>query len=414
MLVLPLEGRSQKLAMKKSGRADMETLFFICNAFDDITRLERGVSTDSPAASRKIFLLCKAVGQAGIRSIVISMGRGKQDGSGRFFQCKLLRVNGVLVIYLPFVNIPIFSELLSLFSLVPIIWRMRNRRGEKAAIFYNRMPAYLFALILVKALHFITILDLEDGETGLKSGFLSTAKSRVLAYVFDALCSNGVLLACGSLSGMTRIRPSLCYYGTAISDLDSVKWCNPCVTVLMGGTIDADTGAELLINTIDQLRRESPPWAQQLRFEVTGKGACLEELKNLAAGSGIPQVIVHGRTTDREYRAVLNRCDVGLALKPNKGMLANTTFPSKVVELSAAGLLVITTDISDVRRVLGDGALYLTLDEPQALVDLLEYVVKDRSSAQKCAQLGVRNVNEVCSPWAAGRMVSEFIFGNRR
>ena len=113
-----------------------------------------------------------------------------------------------------------------------------------------------------------------------------------------------------------------------------------------------------------------------------------------------------------QYREVLRRCDVGLALKLNNGPLANTTFPSKVIEFAAAGLLVLTTDISDVRQVLGSGALYLTRDEPHALIELFESIVKDRPMANACAQSGLQNVQTLCSPLSSGKAVANFIFGN--
>lgn len=179
----------------------------------------------------------------------------------------------------------------------------------------------------------------------------------------------------------------------------------------MGGTLCFDTGAELLIDTIRQLRRDAPPWAEKLRFEVTGKGVALEGLASLATEAGVPQVIVHGRTTDLQYREVLRRSDVGLALKLNTGLLANTTFPSKVIEFAAAGLLVLTTDISDVRQVLGAGAIYLTSNDPQELAALLKGLVEDRVAAMKCAEAGRHAVLARCSPQLAGRAVADFIFG---
>ena len=77
-------------------------LYFICNALDDLTRLERGIVTDSPAASRKVFGLSKAMREVGVHVLVVSLGRGRQDGSGRYYRGKVCRVNGVPVIYLPF------------------------------------------------------------------------------------------------------------------------------------------------------------------------------------------------------------------------------------------------------------------------------------------------------------------------
>ena len=48
----------------------------ICNALDDATRIERGITTDSPAASRKVLQLCAALRQAGLTPVVLGPKEG--------------------------------------------------------------------------------------------------------------------------------------------------------------------------------------------------------------------------------------------------------------------------------------------------------------------------------------------------
>lgn len=388
-------------------------VLIICNALDDFTRQQRGITTDSPAASRKIFMLCQALRLAGISPCVVSLGRGRAGGSARFFPHVIRRVQGVPVFYAPFSRIPFLSELISLLAPLGIIFRLR-RQDQKAVIFYNRMIAYLPALLVASFFGYRNVLDLEDGEVPASGQKQAGVLARLVPKVFDRFCGGGALLACNALAEYTTARPVLCYYGTAVGEPLSIKWQSECVTVLMGGTLCFDTGAELLINALRQLRRVSPPWAEKLCFEVTGKGPSLEGLTALATESGTPKVFVHGRTTDLQYREVLRRSDVGLALKPNTGPLANTTFPSKVIEFAAEGLLVLSTDISDVHQVLGSGAIYLTQDEPQMLIDLLESVVRDRTTAHERAQRGLRSVQTLCAPHSSGQRIANFIFGDIR
>lgn len=389
----------------------MNSLFYICNALDDATRLERGIATDSPAASRKIFLLCQALSKARVRAMVISMGRGRQDGSGRYFRGKVRRVNGVPVIYLPFLHLPALSELLSLLALVPILWRVRSTKGAKAALFYNRMTAYLPGLVLARTLRFRTILDLEDGATNVNNWSLSGIKSRVFGWFFDALCSGGALLACSALEKMTRLRPALCYYGTYETRTPLSNQSLFPVTVLFGGTVASNTGALLLIDAIKILREEAPPWAANIRFEISGKGDCLHQFEDLAGDVRKPNVIVHGRTTDAEYQQLLACTQVGLALKPNSGVLAHTTFPSKVIEFASHGILVVTTDISDVRKVLADGAMYLAEDNPRLLIEKLHWIVENREEANNLALKGDRAVAALCAPEVVAQTLDRFIFG---
>ena len=358
-------------------------------------------------------MLCRALRLAGVRPYVLSLGRGKANGSWLYFRASVRREHGIPVVYAPFCHLPVLSELLSLGAPVWSVLRLARSR-PKAVVFYNRLPAYVPALFAASLAGFKNVLDLEDGEVlGAGQAGVKRVIGRAVTWVYDRLCRGGALLACSALATMTRARPVHCYYGTAEDSGAAGRLASAQVTVLMSGTLMKDTGADLLLDAIRTIRKQAPVWAQLLRFEVTGMGPSLNDFSALVDPLAVPEVVVHGRTTDAEYRQILSRCDVGLALKPLHGPLADTTFPSKVIEFASAGLLVLTTDISDVREVLGPGGLYLTRNDSQDLVDLLMHVVENRAEAATCAEAGRRTVSQRCSPTLAGRAVAEFIFGSK-
>jgi len=388
------------------------TIAIVCNALDDATRLQRNISTDSPAASRKVFMLCQALRKAGVRAYVLSLGRGRPDGTA-YFKRTVKRVNGVPVLYAPFSQKPILSQVISLFGLIPSLLRL-SPAPNRSVVFYNRMTAYLPTLLMARLTGFRCLLDLEDGEVMSQTIRHRSLRSRLrttLNTVFDFLCRDGALLACSALKAATRIRPSTCYYGTTSTQTVSARWQKTEITVLMSGTLDHDTGAHILIEAIRQLRQMGK-LARPLRFEITGKGVSLSDFESLAAEIGSVAVKVHGRVSNLEYQQILDRCDIGLALKPVGGALADTTFPSKVIEFADAGLLVLTTDISDVRQVLGDGAVYLTRNDSAQLAQLLRTIAADPARAQQCARQGRQAVIDQCSPVQAGRNMSAFIQGS--
>ncbi len=319
-------------------------------------------------------------------------------------------MQGVPVVYLPFVHLPLLSELLSLLSPIPVLWRIRRKQGRKTALFYNRLALYLPALALARMLRFETALDLEDGEIDTRDSSISSARSRALSWIFDNLCSGAALLACRALGGATKLRPIACCYGVADTLLPKANWDRVPFTVLLGGTVSRDTGAPVLAHAINILRDERFPWADKLRFEITGKGDCLSLFEDLSKKDGCPKVVVHGRTTDEEYKQILSRTQVGLALKPNSGMLAQTTFPSKIVEFASHGILVLTTDISDARTVLGEGAIYLDNDDARMLVDKLRWIVENPTQAAAVSSLGALTVSATCGPQVVGEMLSSLLF----
>jgi glycosyltransferase involved in cell wall biosynthesis len=387
------------------------TLLIICNALDDSTRQLRKICTDSPAASRKILLLANALRTAGVRSYVLSLGRGKADGSLSFYPHSVRRILGVPVVYAPFSHTPFLSELISLFAFVRTILRIGGQ-SPKAILFYNRVLAYIPTLIVSSLAGYKNVLELEDGEVSAASGqYMKRCQNVIVRWLFDQCCRGGALIACSALSKMTNTRPVLSYYGTAVRELSDARWSSPSLTFVMAGSLMPETGADTLIRAIELMRQESPAWAHELQFEVTGKGESLNAFKELAIKPGSPKVFVHGRTTDALYRKILNRSEVGLALKPIGGPLADTTFPSKVIEFAGAGLLVLSTDISDVRQVLGEGGFYLTSNNPRDLIHLFKRILDDRAGARICAEKVSRLVLNRCSPQRAGRDVANFIFG---
>jgi glycosyltransferase involved in cell wall biosynthesis len=384
-------------------------IIFMCNALDDLTRLERGISTDSPAATRKVLLMSKALRLADVKPIILSMGRGGSIAEWRNYSGAVRRVDGLPLLYIPFSSIPLLSQLISAFGLMYAIFKLRLR-GVQYLIFYNRTNAFVPSLLLSSIMGYKNILDIEDGEVRMSGRSFSFSISRMGTRIFDVLCDRA-LLACSALKQATSISSTLCYYGAIFNFHKKVQPDAKPLTVLMSGTLCHETGAKLLIDTIRMMVSCELPWLKNIRFEITGKGDATDEFKELAKVIAHPEIVVHGRLTDSDYAEVLNRADVGLSLKLNNGPYANTTFPSKVIEYAAAGLLIVTTDISDVRSIFGEGALYLKHDDPLELIQHLEFITARPNEAFTISELGQQAVQKVCSPKLVGRELQQFIFG---
>lgn len=392
----------------------MKKIIIICNAIDDTVRSERNITTDSPAASRKVFMLANALADADVHVDIISMGRGKADGRFKFYNLKKIKNGNTHITYLPFTHVRFFSELLTFFYLAIITAYSIAKGGcaDKAVIFYNRLPAYILSLFVSVFFRTKRIVDIEDGE--IVSDEDKSLKNKVKSIVprlYDSLCKDGAILACSALSSMTKIKHTTCYYGTVSPVLrKNTVFGRDSISILLSGSLSEDTGAERLSRSIRLMRSDSEKW-RNVQFEISGQGSSLNSFKDLMNEVGFPTVRVHGRLSNSVYHELLVNCDIGLALKPLNGALANTTFPSKVVEYANSGLLVISTDISDVRYVLGnDGAIFLSTDSEDEIINAFDRVIHDTVWSRKTAEEGKSNVLNLLAPEYASNSLIDFIF----
>lgn len=385
-------------------------LIYLCNAIDESTCRERGITTDSPAATRKVIEVSKAMRDAGVRGIVLSLGRGRQNGTGRYFPARVKRVEGVPVVYAPFLDRPHLTHLLSMFALLQLLFRLRQRRVQPVLLAYNRLVHYWLAMELSRWLGFRAFLDLEDGAIDGSGPRFSQWLTRFMSARFDRICQNGAMLAASALARQYKGKSTVCCYGVAdiIGGQRNIPETGELI-VHLGGTLQPATGAQLLIDAIRCMR--TMPEAPNIRFVVTGGGESAEALAQLAGEGGLPSVDFLGRVSRETYCRVIGEAHVGLALKLQSGDLADTTFPSKVIEIASTGMLLVTTRISDVPQLFGkEGAIYVDDETPLGLACLFRSLDAERAVLGQIASHGQARVRECCSTDEVGASLKEFFF----
>jgi glycosyltransferase involved in cell wall biosynthesis len=386
-------------------------LIYLCNAIDEQICSERHITSDSPAATQKVLQVASALRNSGVGAVVLSLGRGRQQQSGKWYSAKVVRTDGVPVVYAPFFDYPVLTHLVSLICLLPLVWRLRSRRGSSVILAYNRLPHYLLAMEWARLLGFRRFLDLEDGDVKVEGAFFRRLLGQALGARFNQLCNGGGMLAASVLGKQYAGRRTVCCYGVA-GPLDYAHdWNAKPLVVLLGGTLQRTTGAQLFVDAIQCLRTSGNHNLADIEFVVTGAGDMSAKLAVLAADGGPPRVRFLGRVSREDYIRGVKQAHVGLALKLPSEDLADTTFPSKVIELSSSGLLLLSTRVSDVAQLFQeDGALYLDSENPQKLADLLLWIVDNRMAAAQIAMRGQLRVAEVCSQARVGQSLKGFFF----
>ena len=317
------------------------------------------------------------------------------------------------VLYGSFLNRPLMTYLWTMLSILAIVWRLRSKSCQPALLAYNRLILYWPAMELARLLRFRLFLDLEDGDvrdvgTRWRGWLARFMKSR-----FDSLCQSGAMLAASALERQYAGSRFITCYGVANEEPGQAKDFSGSeeLVIHLGGTLQPDTGAELLLKAIHFLRALSSP--PPLRFVVTGVGESSESFKRLSKGAGLPRVEFLGRVSRAKYLQVLGAAHVGLALKLQSGQLGDTTFPSKVIEIASKGMLLVSTCISDVPALFGkDGAIYVQEEKPQELAELFVRISRERHLLDRIASLGKQRVREQCSEEAVGQSLKEFFLAD--
>lgn len=380
--------------------------FYICNVFEASVKLQRNITTDSPAANGKVSRLCHAVRKFGGDVWIISLGRGRSKGTWKRYPATIRRIKGVPIVYLDFWDAPVLTHLVTIISLCSVVFHLTSRRA--VLIFYNCMVHYPAALIMSKLLGRRCILDLEDGYRH-DENKIRRILNLFLMKIHNFFCSSGTMLASTALKEQTSSKHTYICYGVSETQKIDLNWTTVPLQVLFGGSLFADTGAALLLDALDLLKRKFPEVLKQLNFAVTGFGDFSDHMQRAAMSDMRDFLTFHGNVTDKEYREIIRRSHVGLCLKLPSSSMGATTFPSKVVELSSNGLLILSTRVSDV-PIIFDETTAVLLDEatPLALALALKSITENPDRAGKTALAGQERIAAMLSEEKIGRELLRF------
>lgn len=385
---------------------------YLCNAIEESVKAERRIVTDSPAATNKVLGLAAAMREADMHCVVLSLGRGRQNGSMNQHRALSCRSRSAVVLYCAFVHVPILTHLVTMLSLIILLARLVKKYPKLTLLVYNRGYHYVPALIVARIVGLNSFLDLEDGYNIDDGGWFRCIKNKLTRITFNWLCPAGTMVANSGLASQQKNPSPLVCYGVAQCEvMPCQNWQSGRLQVIFSGTLLEEVGSHLLISSLKILREQRPDLSQKLSFVVTGKGPCAEAFRSFSASD--PDLLSFHETLPRSaYLEVLRKSHVGLSLRLSRFEMGETTFPSKVIEYAENGLLVLSTRSSDVPLLFGESAVYLDSQTPEALASLLADLSQNRDCLQRIADAGRQRVMSVCSPSNVGLGLKELL-GNR-
>jgi len=362
------------------------------------------------AASNKVMGMAAGVRSQTGASLIVSSPIVTASPKRRYFGGFVCRDQQLACAYLPAISVRGLNRVFA--ALVYLAFAMRHIRGGDGVVFYNYFPEYVpvAAVLRWRLGRDRIVMDLEDGprtdEKNLR-GYMNRFSLRLMSRV----CSPRAIVVSQTLADMMKVDDACVVNGVSPDFGPRRTAFGSSVTFLYGGSINPDTGLDLFIAALRTLARERPELGVRTRFVVTGFGGGdkLAALARELAPTGFT-LDVRQDTGPDEYKQILARADVGLSLKLPDSELNATTFPSKVIEFASHGLLVLTTDVSDIPLLFDrDTAAILPDAQAATLANLLAAIAADPERYAAIAAAGQRRIVERCSRRSVGRRLVEFL-----
>jgi len=362
----------------------------------------------SPAVN-KVFGLAQAVRVAGVSPVIVS-GYLPSAVQVAWRVASHIRVEGVTFAKLYATGSGGIKRLTSMISYLR--YAAAVVRGGDRVVLYNAFLEYLPAAIYLWANGNAATIDIEDAprrdENDLR-GHLSRLAYRAL----KPFCSARCLTVSLAVSNAMGYRNGLPLYGVAsyLTDDQDVRKRNATPHILYGGAISTGTGKELFLSATRIIAAQEP--FLELSLIISGRYDSEEFAQfkvEIEAKSAI-NVELLGDLTRDAYRRLLKRIDVGLCLKLPSHSLGQTTFPSKVLEYAANGVLVCSTVVSDVPLIFNSEDAILLMDEsPEGLAGALVAAARDREMVSARAERGEIMVRERFSAKQVGEDLVRYLY----
>lgn len=359
-------------------------------------------------ADNKVFSVGRALRAAGCRVVVVSAVLNHLAGTSLN---EALRAEGQAFVRLYSRGGGAVKRLISAISY--FLFCLTIVRRQDRVIFYNFFPEFIPAAWLLKLRGAPGILDVEDGpradEPGAR-GIMVRTSYKMMA----TLVSPRHLTVSNRLAKQLGLSPALAVYGVAKKRNSAREiFKDEEVNILYGGAILPDTGLYLFSDAIRRLTKLEV--SRRIHIHITGTYdfkilSALESEVN-SAGSRV-HMTCHQGLSLTAYKSMLESIDVGLCLKLSSSEMGQTTFPSKVVEYSSLGILVLSTAVSDVPDLFDENSAVILRDEtPEHLAQALAQIVLDTAKSKAIASRGCEVAERCFSAASVGMNVRDFVFG---
>ena len=375
-----------------------------------------GVSLYVGAAFKKMAGVVNAMNHSGMNAQLLTLPVLDNAHSPLVARKCFLSDDGLSATYLLTFRSRILRKLIGPFAFAWFALFSISRNDT--VIVYNHSFEYFLLLCILRLRGVAVYQDIEDVPIASDRTFIGYVNQLFFKLTF-LLTSGRKIVVSRQVASSLKLKDYLVVNGAFISnssnssDFES-KWKDLSeggpLCIHYGGTLTTATGLDLFIQALKILTCNYNH-ARPINFYVTGIGD-ISRVSELVASFDNPNivVIISPKAPLSQYEQILSFCHLSLSLRSPDAPISFTTFPSKVIEASARGLALITTDVSDMRQVYDEqSAFYLSSFNPRGLSSLITSLAIKPDTIYVKSCTGRNQIMTYFSPDVVGESLKSFL-----
>ena len=368
------------------------------------------------AASNKMHSIVKALRINKVNAWIFSSPVFPSDSKKWLYPKKIQKKNSQPVVYMASSS----NKYIRLFiAMVTFSWMcFRNVRSSDIVIFYNHSFEFLFGLIILRLRGVLPFLDIEDVPRDDAKGYYEKILNHIF-FLFYKLTDSRKIVVSNQIASNLGIKDYFVAYGAVEGSCklpyrsNKIKWDslekNSPLRIHYGGTICEDTGLFLVCDVIRYMLGVLNDYNMQIVITGIGGEKEFTELQSECKYSNI-EIIVKRDLSREDYIDTLDSCHASLAMKLKGRSMSDTTFPSKVVEITSHGVLLISTVVSDIQLLFDDSnSLLLHVATPECIGDKILSIFKHKDNMYNISINGYKVANKTFNERIVGKKLAKFL-----
>ena len=369
------------------------------------------------AGSLKMLSVTRSLRSVGVRASIITLPVLGSNYTEHFMRYVFSGKDGVPVIFLNAYRNKIIRKLVGSLSFAAVSLFLVRRNDR--IIIYNHALEYIPALIILFIRRIPVFHDIEDLPF---ENFYSTyGLINSVGFWFANQLSQKKILVSKQIADILSLKDYLVVNGVCnrIHDVSNERWTSlhssieTPLCVHFGGTLVKDTGIDLFCEALELIIDSyGVDLKRPIHFYITGTGhlSKIEQIKMRLPANSLCKIFICRYLSYQDYVKLLATCHVSLALKKPNTQIANTTFPSKVIEITSYGLALISTKVSDVPYIFNHAnAFLLPSFNPHALASTLILCACSSHKVHNVARAGQTLISVYFAPTVVGNSLSKYL-----